>query len=335
MSKYTTEVRFICESVTGHTESEGFSSIENILTEAAPLIFDFEWPIYDENYRLPLERKILRHFYTREISEETLGLWKLRLDDRLNTIMPYYNQLYESALLEFNPLYDVDLKKSHTSEDTGNRVSEFNENDSNRYNDNSENHEVNSFNENQDVTHASERHTDGTESGANTTNTFSSDTSDGTSTKNQWDKYSDTPQGGVTGLDNFSGATVANMAYLTNARNISESDTSHKTGENSIVGSANSDISRKQDDSDSGNENTSRDGSNNTTSDYNSSGERSGNKNSTGTQLITNLNQYAETVVGKNGTHTYSSMLKEFRETFLNIDAMILEELKDLFFLLW
>lgn len=119
MSKYTTEVRFICESEAGYTESKGFNSIDEILTIAAPKIFNFDFPIFDENYRLPLEKKILRHYYTREISEETVGLWKLRLQDRLCMIMPYYNKLYESELLQFNPLYDVDLTRTHTGESEG------------------------------------------------------------------------------------------------------------------------------------------------------------------------------------------------------------------------
>ena len=120
MSKYTTEVRFICETEAGYTESKGFNSIDNILDIAAPKIFNFDFPIFDENYRLPLEKKILRHYYTREISEETVGLWKLRLQDRLCMIMPYYNKLYESELLEFNPLYDVDYTRQHTGESEGN-----------------------------------------------------------------------------------------------------------------------------------------------------------------------------------------------------------------------
>ena len=32
---------------------------------------------------------------------------------------------------------------------------------------------------------------------------------------------------------------------------------------------------------------------------------------------------------------SYAKMLKEFRETFLNIDMMVIESLSDLFFGLW
>lgn len=108
MSKYTTEVRFICETASGLTESVGYNDVDTVLDNSVNKIFDFDFPIFDENYRNVLERKILLHFYTREIGFETVGLWKLKLKTKLNEIMPYYNKLYNSELLEFNPLYTVD-----------------------------------------------------------------------------------------------------------------------------------------------------------------------------------------------------------------------------------
>lgn len=125
MGKYTTQVRHICENYAGLTESAGYGKVEEIIASARSKVFDFDYPIFDEAYRGALETKILRHFYTREIGAETVGLWKLWLSDRMNLIMPYYNKLYESELLEFNPLYEVDmtreyqLKKDGTKTDTG------------------------------------------------------------------------------------------------------------------------------------------------------------------------------------------------------------------------
>lgn len=119
MSDYTTQIRFICESKSGLTESVGFGGIMEAIENSVDDIFNFDWPIFDEAYRVPLEIKILRHFYTREIGEETFGLWQLRLCDRLNVIMPYYNQLYKSELIKFNPLYDVDLTTEHERANDG------------------------------------------------------------------------------------------------------------------------------------------------------------------------------------------------------------------------
>ena len=119
MSHYTTEVRYICEEAAGLDESKGFNNVDNILNASAPRIFDFGFPIFDENYRLVLEKKILKHYYTREICAETVGLWKLWLDARMNEIMPYYNKLYESELLEFNPFYDADYTRTIDRDKTG------------------------------------------------------------------------------------------------------------------------------------------------------------------------------------------------------------------------
>ena len=113
MSKYTTELRFICETSVGYEESQGYDKVEDIIQAAIPIIFNFDFPIFDENYRNVLCTKIIKHYYTREISEETLGLWRLRLNAKMNEIMPYYNKLYEAWSAEFNPLYDTDITTNH------------------------------------------------------------------------------------------------------------------------------------------------------------------------------------------------------------------------------
>ena len=119
MAKYTTQVRSICEVAAGLTESAGFNDVNTIIQMAIPNVFNFDFPIYDESYRNVLCTKILKHYYTREICAETVGLWKLWLSTRLNEIMPYYNQLYKSTMLEFNPMYDVDLTTTHTRNNEG------------------------------------------------------------------------------------------------------------------------------------------------------------------------------------------------------------------------
>lgn len=190
MSKYTTEVRFICENAAGLTDHAGFSQIDEIIMQAIPKVFDFDFPIFDEAYRNVLCKKILKHYYTREICAETVGLWKLWLDTRMNEIMPYYNKLYESELLEFNPLYDVDITT------TGNR-------------DNT-------------TTGKDDTTVDAT---VTDTSNSSSETSTSATRKNDItgrDLYSDTPQGA---LDN-----VENEDYLTNARKKTESENGTDSG---------------------------------------------------------------------------------------------------------
>lgn len=119
MSKYTTEVRYICEVNAGLTESVGADEVDNIIEASYAKIFDFNFPIFDEDYRSILIKKILMHYYTREIGLETVGLWKLKLKTKLNEIMPYYNQLYKSELIEFDPLNSYNMKREYKKYDTG------------------------------------------------------------------------------------------------------------------------------------------------------------------------------------------------------------------------
>lgn len=311
MSKYTTQLRFICESLTGHTESQGYSHIKDILTDAAPLIFDFEYPIFDETYKETLETKILRHFYTREISEETLGLWKLRLCDRMNRIMPYYNQLYESALLEFNPFYDVDLSKSGNTNGDETRSGAKSETTDDNLTSNSTG--VNHLSEQSQGSDSSTAMMHGMTSDQNTTEANS------VTDNAKKDRYSDTPQGTV--------ANLQDNTYLTNARLIDEDGTVNSSSQSSTnaVNTQESSDSRNQtgersaQQSDNRNENKTR------------NVDRQSNDQST----VHNMNEYIEHVTGKQGGQSYSKMLLEFRETFLNVDQMIIDNLSDLFFLLW
>ena len=125
MSKYTTEVRYICEQKSGLGESVGFDQIDKVLTKSWDKIFTTKCEFFDNNYRQVLCKKILKHYYTREIGTETVGLWMLWMNRRLEEIMPFYNQLYRSAQLEFNPFHDVDYyregnrQNDGTSETTG------------------------------------------------------------------------------------------------------------------------------------------------------------------------------------------------------------------------
>lgn len=112
MSKYTTELRFICETYNNLDTSVGLSNVNTVIDNALPKLFDFDFPIFDENYRKQLEHKIVRHFYLREIGFETVGVFKFYLENKLNEIMPYYNKIYNAYLLDIDPISNYRSKKS-------------------------------------------------------------------------------------------------------------------------------------------------------------------------------------------------------------------------------
>lgn len=72
--------------------------------------------IYGTAYKVPtraeLNTKILNFYRFREIGQETFGRFLFELETALNEIMPKYNQLFYSADQDFNPIYNVDYKKT-------------------------------------------------------------------------------------------------------------------------------------------------------------------------------------------------------------------------------
>lgn len=71
------------------------------------------YPIFDENYREILNKKILDHYLMSEIGLETPALFNHYLGSKLNEIMPYYNTLYQKQALLLNKLENnVNLTES-------------------------------------------------------------------------------------------------------------------------------------------------------------------------------------------------------------------------------
>lgn len=299
MSKYTTEVRYICEHFSGLNESVGYNDVEQVIKNCLAKVFDFNFPIFDESYRPVLETKILRHYYTREIGLETVGLWKLKLNTKLNEIMPFYNQLYKSELIEFNPLYDVELTRERKIEGTGTKDTENGESrDGENHADTSQSN-TNMVTENGVDNSAVTRTVDGTQN----QNTSGSGTN----------MYSDTPQGAITDLQAGKYLTNATVDSATNTFGGASHDSTSQTSNNNRNNETNTDGST--DSSNNGNYSSSMDGYSNTT--------------------LSNTEDYIEHVIGSNGGESFSKRLNDYRETFLNIDMMVINELEELFFGLW
>ncbi len=322
MSKYTTEIRFVCETLNGDVESSGYTSVNTILANVHSQVFDFDYPIFDTEYKPVLEKKILKHFYTREIGFETYGRWKLALDAKMNEIMPYYNQLYRSELIQFNPLYDFDeqTEGSRAHDDVINEHIDDIRKDTGDI----------TTDRTGTITDDGENKNTGTvgDVGTGSSNDDGSDVTsrNGGDSFTRWDKYSDTPQG-----------TVNNMAlngdgYLTDARYISENHTGAQWSDTTNYGKTTSttdnntrtyntkteiDNERTLNTEDKQTLNTTRDSDTDRHHEYNS------------------LVDYSERVQGKSRGKSYSKMLNEFRTTFLNIDMMVINELEELFMQIW
>lgn len=65
-----------------------------------------DYPIFNEEYRDQLNEKILNHYYMDEIGFETAELFNFYLKNKMNEIMPYYNELYKSQEKILNSLFN-------------------------------------------------------------------------------------------------------------------------------------------------------------------------------------------------------------------------------------
>lgn len=241
VSKYTTQVRWIVEYATPSMEGQ---PIYNRIKAAAPAIFNFDYPIWTEEHRVQLETKILTHYFNKEIALETVGLWKLYLCERLNLIMPYYIELYESTQRKYDYLTTIDFTETYTATKTEEETGKM------------------------DTTNNAETSMD--------------DTIDTTTSADSL--RSDLPQANYAGLD-----------YGTNSQTdsgTSKSD-STSTGTSKSTGNATNTVNRDVNDN------------------------------------------YTRTRKGTDGSRSITELLEQYRKSILNIDREIVNELYDLFMLIY
>lgn len=278
------------------------ASIEDRIEAVAPYLFQ-SFPIFDEEYRLGLEKKILYHYYMREIGQETEEAFVFYLNRTLNEEMPYFNKLYESELLEFDPLWTIhtttarggsgttdttraddftridDLKE----ETSGTRTDDLSQVSSNKRIDDLKNSEFSS----------SAQNTDGKQKAGNL----------------------DTPQGSISAIGNALGTTGS--GYLTNA-SMSESE-----------GGTEGSSARQSENSGS----VTYDNATYNGGKQENAGEKknTGSQTNTGSQAISarTVNDYLDEVTGYTGSP--SKLVMEFRDTFLNIDMRVIDSLASCF----
>lgn len=389
MSKYTTEVRYICEQAAGLKESGDFTDINSVIEKAYPKIFDVDnIPVYVPEHKSQLLQKILMHYYQREIGFETVGLWKYYLNTKLKEIMPYYNQLYKSELLEYDPLQNVNNTHTHSGlyEDTSKvdnikKYDNVTDTENTHIIENSKKYDnitdtsdskIDDINKNEtqtthsEISYSYDRDEDVLLKHSKKTSHSGPDSVKDTtqSARDQWTLFSDTPQGGINGIVN-GGSTdgsgsIDNNTYLTNATHITDkpAQTTRETTYGSITegygdnsGKDHTDTTEKGSSSedttvkDNLTQNESSvaagkqiDDALTTTTDSKIANEVQTDDAKTVEDNLKRDNgsdSYENREFGKIGVMTYQDMILKYRETFLNVDMMIINELGDLFMKVW
>ena len=224
--------------------------------------FDYPTPAAEVTYngktaKVPFDKdsfqqKIIDHYRFRQIGQETVGRWLHYFRSRIREIMPYYVQLYEFEAKWYNiddPLESYNLTETFEQD-----------------------------------THNTGR-SSGTNTDSSTSETSGSSEGDSRTTGSLVRKFSNTPQGSISNLDN----------YMTEA-------TREETG---------GDVQQS------------------------SSSETSGTVTGSGTseQEAENTGSQSHTLIrrGNIGVQPLGYEVQNIRDAFINIDLMVINELKDLF----
>lgn len=119
MSRYTVELRDIVEN-TSREEVEAFFTdynLEDYLTAQEIQVINERGTWSKEK----LARKIVDHYYMREIGLETVGLFKLKAKVAMQEIMEEKLPLIYSAAIKYDPLVNVDYTEDYDASSSNNQ----------------------------------------------------------------------------------------------------------------------------------------------------------------------------------------------------------------------
>lgn len=311
------QLREYIEQVTQYDDT---LSIEEKIEIGRKKLFNFSYPIFDEAYRKIFETHFIRHFYMREIGYETEGLFKFNLQTWLMIHMPYFNKLFESELITFNPLHNTEVDNTHTKkndlsrDDVRDIVSDMLANEkANSVTDQTSNTEGTSKTDTEEESHADE----------DASETSNTNTTDDNFARNL---RSDTPDSRLTITSNDGEGVIEYASEIKeqNEKNESDSDTTKDgTKTTDTTGTSSSDSSMTTDSESNQQSEMERDNTQNVKSND---------------QLNSEINEIEDFVayrVGKIGVQSYSKMVMEFRQTFIRIEQGIFHEMNQLFMLVY
>lgn len=75
-------------------------------------LFDFTYQVDDPAFKTELEQRIIDFYYDYEIGFETPELFKRKFKTRFLRAITYYNKLYNTTLLSYNPLINSKITEA-------------------------------------------------------------------------------------------------------------------------------------------------------------------------------------------------------------------------------
>lgn len=76
--------------------AETQTAIKDLARASSSQIFNFDYPLSTNVNKEDFETMILNHFIDRRIGFETYTLFHIKLETKMNEIMPYYNKIFDS-----------------------------------------------------------------------------------------------------------------------------------------------------------------------------------------------------------------------------------------------
>ena len=119
-SRYTTELRTVCQLFGRETVESWFKSFE-----LSDYLTQDEIDVINERgtwSKDKLATKIVNHYYMCEIGYETPAYFRLQVMNEMNELMEEYLPLIYSASIKYDPLVNVDYTEEYHQEDAGNTV---------------------------------------------------------------------------------------------------------------------------------------------------------------------------------------------------------------------
>lgn len=295
-----------------------------------------DYPIFDETYRATLNKKIIDHYYTREIGAETPALFKLWLNRKMNEIMPYYNKVYQTELIEFDPLITnkvitkhlKDNQDSHNTDNTAdhnkNNTSAYTTDSNGTYNRN----RTNDLDSKEDMTaneqYTENRTTDHTEHITSNKETIYSE--------QVHNVFSDTPQNlvhdGYVADDYFGTTADYNYKETQTTEDFAQDTTAKETMQDTHTKDNTQNTAFAEDVTE-----VIADTSTSHTDEEGTAGETF-NQTQNETHTGEAHEQFIEEITGLN-TVSQSDLIDKYRNILLNIDMMIIEQLKYLFMMVY
>ena len=274
---------------------ELWEMVDNPLTP----IFNFNYEFYcdDLEVKKKFEEKFINHYWLHEIGCETPARWNQMLKSRLNLIMPYYRQLYQTELASqnINFLLNKDLRETFTREiDTENKLSGTNTTNQNSLGTNSFSQTGSTNSTNSMSQSATSSSTNSTEQNGTTTNTHKE------SAINDGVAMATLSEGYLTGTSSDSGTSTNDSTSSSTSENESTASSS-STDDNETSGTSNS----------------------------TDSVETTGTSSQTGNEkMVEKTNLLSQ---GNIGVTSSAELLQKWRDVLINIDEMIIKDCHGLF----